>query len=93
MAGKRDRTRDRGGELEEGELVEAAEPQPKKKKEEMDPLLTRTGQTHPLSCPKHRPESGQQFCIHTHTHTRTHTHTHRRGVHTSGEAANDAGSD
>ena len=46
----RDRTRDRGGELEEGELVEAAEPQPKKKKEEMDPLLTRTGQTRPLSC-------------------------------------------
>ncbi|CAI8049036.1 Pre-mRNA-splicing factor CWC22 homolog [Geodia barretti] len=37
------RAREAAGELEEGELREQAEPQPKKKKEDLDPLLTRTG--------------------------------------------------
>ena len=37
------RRRERAGELEEGEVRDLAEPQPKKKKEELDPLLTRTG--------------------------------------------------
>ena len=38
------------GELEEGELAEPAEPQLKKKKEDLDPLLTRTGTSLTLSC-------------------------------------------